>query len=72
MLYKTVRKCHLIDNVVPGDKWIELKEQEKIDSYSELRRKVKKIWDLSQVVDDPVVMEVLRVTSKRLKDWLKK
>ena len=57
---------------MPGDKWIELKEQEKIDSYSELRRKVKKIWDLSQVVDDPVVMEVLRVTSKRLKDWLKK
>ena len=57
---------------MPGDKWIELKEQEKIDSYSELRRKVKKIWDLPQVVDDPVVMEVLRVTSKRLKDWLKK
>ena len=72
VLYKNERKCHLIDIAVPGDKRIELKEQEKIDSYSKLRREVKKIWNLSQVVVVPVVIESLGVTSKRLKDWLKK
>ena len=72
MLHKNERKCHLIDIAVPGDKRIELKEQEKIDNYSELRQEVKKIWNLSQVVVVPVVTGALRVTSKRLKDWLEK
>ena len=64
VLYKNERKCHLID--------IELKEQEKIDNYTELRQEVKKIWNLSQVVVVPVVIGALGVTSKRLKDWLEK
>ena len=55
---------------MPEDKSIELKEQEKVDNYTELRLEVKKIWNLSQAV--PVVLEALGVTSKRLKDWLKK
>ena len=65
VLYKNERKCHLIDMVVPGDKRIELKEQEKIDNYTELRQEVKKIWNLSQVVVVPVVTGALGVTSKR-------
>ena len=72
MLYKNERKCYLIDIAVPGDKRIELKEQEKIDNYSELRQEVKKIWNLSQVVVVPVVIGALGVTSKTLKDWLQK
>ena len=72
VLYKTERKCHLINIVVPGDKMIELKEQEKIEIYSELRWEVKKIWNLSQVVVVPVVIGALGVTSKRQKDWQKK
>ena len=44
VLYKTERKCHLIDIAVPGDKKIELKEHEKIDNYSKLRREVEKMW----------------------------
>ena len=59
VLYKTERKCHLIDIAVPGDKRIELKEQEKIDNYIELRREVKKIWNLSQGVAVPVVIGTL-------------
>ena len=51
VLYKNERKCHLIDITMPGDKWIELKEQEKIVNYSKLRQEVKKIWNLSQVFD---------------------
>ena len=53
---------------MPGDKSIELKEQEKVDNYTELRREVKKIWNLSQVVVVPVVIGALGETSKRLKD----
>ena len=60
---------HLIDIVVPRGKRIELKEQEKIDNYSELRREVKKIWNLQQVVVVvQVVIRALGLTSKRLKD----
>ena len=73
MLYKTERKCYLIDIVVPWDKKIDLKKQEKVYNYCELRREVKKTWNLSQVVVAPVVViGALGVTSKRLKDWLKK
>ena len=72
VLYKNERKCHLIDVVVPGDKRIELKEQEKIDNYTKLRQEVKKIWNLSEVVVVPVVTGALGVTSKRLKDSLEK
>ena len=68
VLCKTETTCHLIDIAVPGDKRIEFKEQEKTDNYSELRREVKKIWNLPQVVAIPVVIGALGVTSKRLKD----
>ena len=72
MLYKTERKSHLIDIAVPVDKRIELKEQEKIDNYSELSQEVKKTWNLSQIVVVPVVIGTLGMTSKRLKDFLEK
>ena len=57
---------------MPEDKRFELKEQEKIDNYSELRRGMKKIWNLSQVVVVSVVIGTLGVASKRVQDWLKK
>ena len=37
-LYKTEKKCCRIDIAVPGDKRIELKEQQKVVNYSEIRR----------------------------------
>ena len=72
VLDKTERKCHLVDVAMPGDKRIELKEQEKIDNYSELRWEVKKIWNLSQVVVAPIGTGALGVTLKKLKHSLKK
>ena len=59
---------HLNYIAVPEDKKIDLKEQEKVDSNSELRRASKKIWNLSQVVVVPVAIGALGGTSKRLKD----
>ena len=70
LCYTKIKECHLI--AMPGDKRIELKEQEKIANYSELKQEVKKIWNLPQVVVVPVVIGALGVTSKRLKDWLEK
>ena len=61
VLHKTERRCHFIDITVPGDKRIKLQKQE-----------MKTIWNLSQVVVAPVVIGALGVTSKILKDWLKK
>ena len=71
-LYQIERKYHLIDVAVSGDKRVELKEQEKAGNHSNLRQKIKKIWDLSQVAVVPVVIGALAVTSKRLKYWLRK
>ena len=68
VLYETGKKCHLIDIAVPGDKEIELKEQENIDNYRKLRQEVIKIWNLSQVVVVPIVIRALGVTSKKLID----
>ena len=72
MLYKTERKCHLFDIAVSRDKRIELKEQEKVDNYSELKQEKKKILNVPKIRANPVVIGALGVTSKRLKDWLKK
>ena len=46
VLHKNERKCHLTDIAVPGDKRIELKEQEKIDNYTKLKQEVKKNLEL--------------------------
>ena len=64
VLYKTERKRHLIDIAVPGEKTVRLKEQEKVNNYSELRRGVKKIWNLSEVVIFPAVTGAAGVTTK--------
>ena len=60
------------DIAVSGDKRIELKEQEKVDNYSELKQEKKKILNVSKIMANSVVIGALGVTSKRLKDWLKK
>ena len=49
-----------------------MKQLEKIRNYSELIWAVKTIWNLSQVVVVAVVVEVVRVKSKRLQESLKK
>ena len=50
-----------------GDKRIELKDQEKIDNYSELRREMKKIWNLSQVV--VVLVEIGAESEPKLRGY---
>ena len=66
MLYKIERKYHPTDNAVPGIKRV------KVENYSHLKHKVKKIWNLSQVLPAAVVIGTLGMTLKRFKEWLKK
>ena len=63
---------HLNYIAVPEDKRINLKEQEKVDSNSELIRASKKIWNLSQVVVVPVAIGALGSLRKTEEPWLKK
>ena len=65
---KIERRCQIIDIAVPGDKRVEMKEQEKIENYSKLKREVKKIWKMSQVAVVPIFVGALGVTSKKLND----
>ena len=72
MVYKKERKCQLIDKTIPGDSRVELKEHEKVDNYNEVKWEVKKIWNLTYVGIVPIIVGALGITSKNLKDWLRK
>ena len=65
-------KCHLIDTAVTGDKSFRLKEQKKVNNETNVRQKVKRIWNLPQGVVVPAVIGTLGETKKRLIYWLKK
>ena len=64
--------CDTIDVVVPGDKRVNLKEIEKIENYSELRREVKKIWQLKEVRVIPIVIGSLGTISNKFENGLEK
>ena len=72
IVYKNERRCHIVDVAVPGDKRVELKEQEKIEKYGDLRREIKKIWKLKYVGVIPIIVGALGIVSNNLKDWLEK
>ena len=66
---KKEQKCQLIDIAILRDSRVELKEHEKVDSYNELKREIKKIWNLTYVGIVPIIVGALGITSKNLKDW---
>ena len=48
------------------------KEQEKIEHYSDLKRKLKKIWKCSHIEIVPIIVGALGIVSKNLEGWMKK
>ena len=72
IVYKKERKCELIDMAIPWDSRLELKEQKKVDNCNELKRVVKKIWNLVYVSIVPIIVGALGITSKNLRDWSRK
>ena len=66
---KTKNKCKIIDFACPVDSRIEEREKDKMKSYNNLKRELKKTWDMP-VKEIPVVLGALRTTSKKLKQRL--
>ena len=66
---KTKNECKMIDFPCPFDSRIEEREKDKMKGYNNLKRKLKKIWDMTVKVI-PVVVGTLGTTPKKLKQWL--
>ena len=70
VVVKGERKCIIV--VVPGDSRISDKEKEKVEKYQDLKREVKRIWNMRSVIVVPVVVGALGSITKKLNEWLEK
>ena len=66
---KVNKYCEIIDFAIPYDSKIELKEQEKIEKYQDLRRELKKIWNM-KVNITPIVIGAMGAIPKKLRKRL--
>ena len=64
---KNERSCAIIDIAIPGDIRVSEKEKEKIERYQELKREIKRVWNIRSINDIPVVVGARDSTSKKLK-----
>ena len=67
---KNERSCAIIDIAIPGDIRVSEKEKENIQRYQELKRKIKRILNITSIKVIPVVVGKLGSTSKKLKKCL--
>ena len=70
-LNKQKRERQITDCVIPVDQNIAIKEQEKIDKYQNLRKKLQKVWNVKEVVI-PVVIGALGTISKKIHHYIKR
>ena len=66
---KTKNECKIIDFACPFDSRIKESEEDKMKGYNDLKRELKKIWDMPVKVI-PVVVGALGITPRKLKQWL--
>ena len=66
---QTKNECKFIDFACPIDCRIEESEKYKMKGYNDLKRELKKIWDMPVKVT-PVVVGALGTTPKKLKQQL--
>ena len=69
---KGERKCSIIDIAVPGDSRTSDNEKEKVEKYQDLKREIKRIWNVRSVIVVPVIFGALASITKKLDDWLEK
>ena len=67
LVNKNERSCAIIDIAIPGDIRVSEKEKEKIERYQELKREIKRMWNIRSIKVIPVVVGALGSTSKKLK-----
>ena len=56
---KNERSCAIIDTPIPGDTRISEKEKGKNERYYELKREIKRMWNIRSIKVTPVVVEAL-------------
>ena len=64
---KNEKSCAIIDIAKPGDIRVSKKEKEKIERYQELKREIKRMWNIRIIKVIPEVIGTLESTSNRLK-----
>ena len=64
---KNERSCVIIDIALPEDIKVSKKEREKIERYQELKREIKRMWNIRSIKVIPVVVRTAGSTSKKLK-----
>ena len=64
---KNERSCAIIDIAIPGDIRVSEKEKEKIERCQELKREIKRMWNIRSIKVIPLVVGTLGSTSKKLK-----
>ena len=67
---KKIKTATIIDVAVPGDTRIVTKEQDKILVYQDLRREIKKNWDLRMVVIVPIMIGALGAVTSNFAKYL--
>ena len=58
--------------MVPGDSRTSDKEKEKVEKYQDLKREVKRIWNMRSVIVVPVIVGALGSITKKLDEWVEK
>ena len=53
---KNERSCAIIDIAIPGEIRVTEKEKEKIERYQELKRNIKRMWNIRSIKVIPVVV----------------
>ena len=62
------KSCVIID--IAGDIRLSEKEKEKIEKYQELKREIKRMWNIRNIKVIPVVVGALGSTLKKLKNYI--
>ena len=64
---KNKRGCAITDIAIPGYIRVREKEKKKIERQQELKREIKRMWNIRNIKVIPVVVGALGSTSKKLK-----
>ena len=72
VIHKEKKEALIVDIAVPVDTRIAEKELEKVEKYQDLKREIKRLWELRYAKVVPVVIGALGSVTKDLECWTEK
>ena len=69
---KMEKTAIIIDAAIPGDKIIISKEKEKIEKYQNLKREIRRLWNLKKTDVIPVVLGAPGIVTKNFEKYVDK